>query len=254
MVPALIASAPLSPGTCAGVPWSTTDPSPSWPFAFAPQQLTVVSASRAHENLEPEVTDVALVMPETSVGAVLVVVEPMPIWPRSLLPQHVTCRSDMRAQACWEPVAITLGTCAQGVGGGVESTVQAVDAGALLLPAASTALTENVCSPSRIPLRVNGFEHAANAAPSTEQTYVTASPFVKVIVGLATFVDPDGAPESCGATGATVSTVQLIVASPPTLPAASVCLTTTRCDPSASELNVAGFAHAFGAAPSSAQV
>ena len=66
------------PDTSTGEVRSVVVPSPSWPYTFLPQHITLPSVSRAHEWKAPRAMLVAVVMPATSTGIVLCVVVPSP--------------------------------------------------------------------------------------------------------------------------------------------------------------------------------
>src|SRR5438128_2265345 len=111
--------------------------------------------------------------------------------------------------------------------------VQEKVAAPLWLPAASWALTENVWLPWLRPEYVFGLEQTLNAPLSSWQTKLTpfcASLNLKAalvwVVGLA------GVDVMIGTGGAVVSTVQVKVAIPLRLPAASCALTEKVCLPS----------------------
>ena len=143
------------------------------------------------------------------------------------------------------PVMVTVGA--------VVSTVQAADAGAPVLPAASVATTEKVCGPSGRPSAVNGDVHAAGVPASRVQVNVAvASGDEKVRVASGSLVGSAGA-ESMATAGAAVSTVQAADAGGPVLPAASVATTEKVWGPSASPGAVNGELHGPGVPPSRAQ-
>ena len=117
-----------------------------------------------------------------------------------------------------------------GVDGADVSTVQLAER-VMLLPAVSVDLMTTEWLPSERPVSDRGDVQAVYAPPSIEQVIVESSSPANVRVSLVELVVPLGAPDSDGAEGAEVSTVQLaerVVL----LPAASVDLMTTEWLPS----------------------
>src|SRR5262245_5458976 len=90
-----------------GVADGTFDPLPSCPAALSPQQLTVLSASTAHEWLAPAAMPSAppdgqpppAESTRTGVASVPPAV-PSPSWPLASLPQHSAVPSDCTAHVC----------------------------------------------------------------------------------------------------------------------------------------------------------
>ena len=106
----------------------------------------------------------------------------------------------------------------------VESTVHGVALVAVLvLPAASTAVTANVCAPSASPVYVLPVEQALAAPPSIAHRKVTpGSASVKLKVADVDAVGLLGLPVIEGAGGATRSIVQVEGIEALTFPALSV--------------------------------
>ncbi len=102
-MPALTAMAVVMPATATGVALSVVVPSPSWPDVSVPQQRTVWSASRAHEESLPALTETAVVMPTTATGVEAAACVPSPSFPALFEPQQATVPSSRRPQAWFSP-------------------------------------------------------------------------------------------------------------------------------------------------------
>src|SRR5439155_5812351 len=97
-MPALTATAPVTPPTRTGVDELVVVPSPSCPSAFRPQHCTVPSARSAQVCWNPPLTAVALGSPATRPGTGEPMVVPLPSCPSEFRPQHHTVPSPRSAQ------------------------------------------------------------------------------------------------------------------------------------------------------------
>src|SRR6266511_3129036 len=145
----------------------------------------------------------------------------------------------------------TTAACApiDGTAGAPVSIVHWTEAAALVLPAASTARTKNVCRPSANGPNEAPLAHAANAAASTRHWKPDAPAELNVKVVDAVETRAACAPIA-GTAGATVSIVHWTEAAALALPAASTARTKNVCRPSANGPNEAPLAHATNAAAS----
>ena len=142
------------------------------------------------------------------------------------------------------PVA-PLGPVLIVVSGAVASTVKVRVTGVWsVLPAASVARTEKVCSPSASVASVRGVVHGSNAPASIRHSNVEPGSLAKnVNCGVVWRVVPLG-PSSIAVFGAAVSTVNDRLAGVGSVsPAASVARTVKVCVPSASVASVRGDVH-----------
>jgi len=136
---------------------------------------------------------------------------------------------------------------------GAELIVQLNEVGDPSLPAASLALTENVCVASERFVYVTGLVHVANAAPSRAQLVVDAASALNANVAVRDGLGSEGCASSDGALGGTVSTVQPYDVATLSFPAPSTDFTANVWPPSERLEYVAGFAQDANAPPSSAQ-
>ena len=90
-----------------------TEPVPSCPKLFSPQQTTEPSNRTAHAWNVPAPMPVAAVRSVTGTGAAAAVVVPFPSCPYELLPQQRTVPSDSRAQVDSEPAAMAMAASAR---------------------------------------------------------------------------------------------------------------------------------------------
>src|SRR5437016_2105975 len=97
-MPALTATAPVTPPTRTGVDELVVVPSPSCPSAFRPQHCTVPSERSAQVCWNPPLTAVALGSPATRSGVRVPMVLPLPSCPSAFRPQHCTVPSPSSAQ------------------------------------------------------------------------------------------------------------------------------------------------------------
>ncbi len=140
------------------------------------------------------------------------------------------------------------------VGGGPDNATvhDAVAGDGSVLPTASVATTETVCRPSPRPVNEAGDVHACAAPPSSEHANVDpASLEENATDALDVATVPDGA-EPIVVCGAVASTVHVRVAGVGSgLPAASLAVTISVCEPSLSAVYCSGDRHGVAAAPSS---
>ncbi len=119
-----------------------------------------------------------------------------------------------------------------GVGGATVSTVQLCEAAAESLPAASLAWIRNVWSPWSRLVRSTGETHASYSPPSSLHSKSRPlSTFEKANVASVEATRPVGPESIVGASGSTVSTVQVRLAGSEMLPSPFTEWTWKVCEP-----------------------
>jgi hypothetical protein len=146
-----------------------------------------------------------------------------------------------------------VGVAPSVVDGATVSTVHVKVASAPALPAASVALTWNVCEPSATPVYALGLVQLAKAPASSAHWKLAPASEVNEKLAFAEFVGFVG-DEAIVTAGATVSIVQVKLAAALALPAASVAFTWKVCEPSARPEYAFGLVQLAKAPPSSEQV
>ena len=128
--------------------------------------------------------------------------------------------------------------------GATVSTVQVMLTGVLALPAASSARTFTTCDPLASPESASGLVQGAQLLPSIWHSNVLPdSAGVSVRLAVVWLVGLTGRLSTVGAAGAAVSTVQVLVTTPLTFPAASIARISSVWVPSPSPLAVNGAVH-----------
>jgi hypothetical protein len=208
-----LAAAPALPAASVALTWKVCEPSARPVYAFGLEQLANAPPSIAHWKVAPA--------------------------------------SELKLKVALALLLGFVGAAEIVVVGATVSIVHVKLAGALALPAASVALTWKVWLPSASAEYAFGLEQLVNVPVSSAQVKVAPASEVKLKLAFALLLGFVGEALIVAA-GAAVSTVHVLVASGPALPAASTALTWKVCVPSATPVYAFGLVQLANAAASSA--